>query len=281
MRRTRLGQGQGRVLTQRLIFLVIALAFVGSGYLIGRYFLASLLQRPAGGEPVTSGNTPAAQGTPATVQVQTKPLTMYRVQIGAFSTKENAEKTAQAAASKGVGAGVMAPDPLYKVYCGITGTREAADRLSANALPKLAGSVVAGDDKLYVASTTVAGRSFSLTGESALVSRLQDSYTKCDNALQSLLSFWDSQYLGTQSQVNLTAMETDITAVCDDLGKVTPSETLKSAHAAALAIATDLAQAVKGAKEAAGGDSSKAVAATAAFVKAVDTYSLELKKLSP
>lgn len=279
MRRTRLGQG--RVLTQRLIFVVIALAFVGSGYLIGRYFLASLLQKPAGGEPVSTGNKPPAQGTPATVQVQTKPLTLYRVQIGAFSTKENADKTVQSAAQKGVGSGVMAPDPLYKVYCGITGTREAADKLSAGALPKLAGSIVANGDKLYVASATIAARSFSLTGDKALVTKLQDAYTKFDNAIQSLLTFWDSQYLGTQSQVNLTSMETDITAIRDDLQKTTPPEALKSAHAAALSIASDLALAAKGAKEAAGGDGGKVVSATSAFIKAVDTYTQELKKLSP
>lgn len=51
MRRTRLGQA--RALSSKLMFVLIALAFVGSGYLIGRYFLASLLQRtPENGHPV-------------------------------------------------------------------------------------------------------------------------------------------------------------------------------------------------------------------------------------
>ena len=279
MRRTRLGQG--RVLSQRLIFVVIALAFVGSGYLIGRYFLASLLQKPAGGEPVSGAKTPPAQGTPATVQVQTKPVTFYRVQVGAFSSKENADKAVEAAAQKGVGASVMAPDPLYKVFCGMTGSREAADKLSQNALPKLAGSVVAKDGSLYVASVTLASRSFSVTGDKTLVQKLQDTFAKCDNAIQSLLAFWDSQYLGTQNQVNLTAMETDMTTLRDELQKMAPAETMKTAHAAALKIVSDLALAAKGAKEAAGGDSGKVLSATSAFMKTIDTYSQELKKLSP
>jgi len=115
MRRTRLGGS--RVLTQRLIFVVIALAFVGSGYLIGRYFLASLLQGPGDGKPVTGDpnvNTPSP-GTTATVQVQTQPVSLYRVQVGAFSTKENADKIASSVQQKGVGAAVAEPDPLYKV----------------------------------------------------------------------------------------------------------------------------------------------------------------------
>jgi ElaB/YqjD/DUF883 family membrane-anchored ribosome-binding protein len=279
MRRTRLGQS--RAFTQRLIFVAIALAFVGSGYLIGRYFLASLLQKPAGGEPVSGTQKPVPQGTTATVQVQTKPVTFYRVQIGAFSAKENADKAVETAAQKGVGAGVMAPDPLYKVYCGITGSKEAADRLSQNALPKLAGSVVGKNDDLYVASANVASRSFSVTGDKALVEKLQDAFAESDNATQSLLTFWDSQYLGKQNQVNLAAMEADLASLRDDLQKAAPPEALKNAHSAALKVLSDLALAVKGAREAAGGDGGKVASATSAFIKSVDTYIQELKKLSP
>jgi hypothetical protein len=278
MRRTRLGQG--RVLTQRLIFVVIALAFVGSGYLIGRYFLASLLQKPTG-EPVTGPNKQPAEGKPASVQIQTKPVTFYRVQVGAYSTKENADKAVQEVAQKGVGAAVMAPDPLYKVYCGLAGTKQAAEKLSQTAQAKLAGSVIGKDDKLYVATTVLAARSFTMNGDKALVDKLQGAVAKADNAIASLLSFWDSLYMGTQNQVNLAAMETDITAVRDDLSKTTPPEALKAAHSAALKIVSDLAVAVKNAKEAAGGDSGKAGPAASALVKAVDTYMQELKKLSP
>ncbi len=277
MRRTRLGQS--RVFTQRLIFVVIALAFVGSGYLVGRYFLASLLQRPGGGEPVTGSKT--TQGSPATVQVQTKPLSLYRVQVGAFSTKENADKVVESILQKGVGAAIGTPDPLYKVYCGATASKEAGEKLAQTAQAKLAGSVIGQNDALYVASTTLAARSFTLSGDKAVTDKLQSAFSKADNALQSLLSFWDALYLGKQNTVNLATMETDINAVRDDLSKTTPPDTLKAAHASALKIVSDLAVAVKGAKDAAGGDSSKVAPGASSFVKAIDTYTQELKKLSP
>ena len=278
MRRTRLGQS--RVFTQRLIFVVIAVAFVGSGYLIGRYFLASLLQRPNGGEPV-SGPKPPVQGTPATVQIATNPVSLYRVQVGAFSTKENADKVADAVKGKGVGAAVATPDPLYKVYCGAAATKEAGENLAQSAKTKLAGSVIGKNDVLYVASATIASRSFTVTGDEAVTLKLQSAFAKTDNALQSLLSFWDALYLGRQNTVDLATMETDINAMRDDLSKITPGDTLKAAYGAAVKIVSDLAEAVKGARDAAGGDSSKAAAGASAFVKAIDTYAAELKKLSP
>jgi hypothetical protein len=272
--------GGSRVLTQRLIFVVIALAFVGSGYLIGRYFLASLLGTPSDGEPVT-GTNPPASGKTATVQVQTKPVSLYRVQIGAFSTKEGADRVVEAVLAKGVGAAVATPDPLYKVYCGAALTKEAGDKLSQSARTKLAGSVIGKDDALYVAGVTIASRSLTLTGDKAVADKLQSAFTKADNAVQSLLSFWDSQYLGRQNAVDLSAMETDLTAVKDDLSKVTPKDALVAPHGAALKIISDLTAAVKGAKEAAGGDSTKAASGASALIVAIDSYASELKKLSP
>jgi hypothetical protein len=230
---------------------------------------------------VTGPGTKPAQGTPVTVQIQTKPLTFYRVQVGAYSTKENADKTVQAIAQKGMGAAVMAPDPLYKVYCGLCGTKEAAEKLAATAQSKLAGSVIGKDDKPYVSASTLAAESFAVRGDKAVLDKVQGAFAKADNAIASLLSFWDSLYTGGENKVDLTAMETDITAVRDDLSKTAPPEALKAAHAGALKIVSDLAAAVKTAKEAAGGDSGKAGPAASAFVKSVDTYIQELKKLSP
>ena len=267
-------------MTQWLVFVVIALAFVGSGYLIGRYFLASLLQKPAGGQPVsTPSNT--NKGTTITAQIQTKPVTFYRVQVGAFSTKENADKVVQAVAEKGLGAATIAPDPLYKVFCGVTGTKEAADKLSQSAQAKLAGTVIGKDDKLYVATTALPAKSFSLSGDKAVVEELQSAFAKSDNVIASLLSFYDSLYLGTQNPVNLATMASDIAAVKNSLSGLVPPEALKAAHASALKIASDLSAAVDIARQAAGGDSAKAGPAASAFIKAVDTYMQETKKLSP
>ncbi len=278
MRRTRLGGS--RVLTQRIIFVVIALAFVGSGYLIGRYFLASLLQKPNGGEPV-SGTPATSSGSTATLQVQTKPVSLYRVQVGAYSTRESADKVAAAVLAKGVGASVATPDPLYKVYCGATASKDAGDKLAAAAKAKLAGSVIGKNDSLYVSSATLASRSFTLSGDKTLAEELQKAFAKADNAVQSLLSFWDALYLGKQNTVDLSAMETDLTAIKDNLAKVTPKGGLSVAHTSATAIVSDLTVAVQGAKAAAGGDASKAAEGASALVAALDTYVVETKKLSP
>jgi ElaB/YqjD/DUF883 family membrane-anchored ribosome-binding protein len=279
MRRSRLGQSKG--LASKLIFVLVALAFVGSGYLIGKYFLSSLLDRPAGGEPVSGVKDPSGDTTTTTVQIQTKPVTLYRVQIGAFSASDNAENAAEAAIAKGVGAAVMSPDPLYKVYCGITGTKDAANKLAQTAQPKLAGSVVGKDDSLYVATTDIASRSFTITGPKAEVQELENAFVKADTAVQSLLAFWDAQYLGKESQVVISSMESELSALGDELGKMTPDTGLRAAHSAAVKIVRDLAQAAQGAKDAAGGDGSKVAAGTSTFIKAVDSYIQELKTLSP
>lgn len=280
MRRSRLGQSKG--LGSKIIFVLVALAFVGSGYLIGRYFLSALLDRPVGGEPVSGQVPDPSGGTEATtVQIQTKPVTLYRVQIGAFSTSENAENAAQAAIAKGVGAAVMSPDPLYKVYCGITGSKEAANKLAQTAQPKLAGSVVAENDNLYVATTEVASRSFTITGPKTQVEAVQSAFVKADTAVQSLLAFWDAQYLGKESQVVISSMESELSALKSELESMTVDESLKTAHSGAVKIVSELALAAQGAKEAAGGDSSKVALGTSTFVKSIDSYIQELKKLSP
>lgn len=280
MRRTRLGQSKG--FASKVLFVVIALAFVGSGYLIGRYFLSSLLDRPAGGEPVSGGGPKQPDdSTTATVQIQTKPVTLYRVQIGAFSTQENADKAAAAATAKGVGAAVMSPDPLYKVYCGITGSKDAANKLAETAEPKLSGSVIGKGDNLYVATTSVPARSFTLTGPKSQVDKIQAAFAKADNAVQSLLSFWDSLYLGKENQVVLTSMESELSALAAELGQMTPGADLKAAHSAAVKILSDLVLAAQGAEDAAGGDGTKVAVGTSTFIKSIDSYIQEVKKLSP
>ncbi len=279
MRRSRLGQTKG--LGSKVIFVLVALAFVGSGYLIGKYFLSSLLDRPVGGEPVSGTKDPSGDTTTTTVQIQTKPVTLYRVQIGAFSASDNAEKAAETAISKGVGAAVMSPDPLYKVYCGITGSKDAATKLAQNAQPKLVGSVVGQNDNLYVATTEIASRSFTITGPKNQVQEIENAFVKADTAVQSLLAFWDAQYLGKESQVVISSMESELTALGDELGKMTPDAGLRAAHSAAVKVVRDLALAAKGAKDAAGGDGSKVAVGTSSFIKAIDSYIQELKTLSP
>ncbi len=280
MRRTRMSQA--RALSSRLVFVLVALAVVGSGYLIGKYFLASLLQKTPGiGEPVTTPPIGQAQtGTPVTASVQLSPLTLYKVQIGAYSTKENADKIADLALQKGVGAATMSPDPLYKVYCGMSGSKEIATTLSSAAQPRLEGSVLGRDDKLYVSALNVDARSFTITGEKTHVEAIQDAYQKSDRAIQSLLTFWDSAATGETGHITLSTMASDLEAVKTGLGTFTPDAALKNCYDSAIIMVSALEDAVEAANESAGGDGTRVATAMRAFMEAVDTFLQEGKKLS-
>ncbi len=279
MRRTRMSKN--RNLSGFVTFLILAVVFVGSGYLIGKYLLASLLQRPPEGQPV-SGNQPepptGGETTTTTVEISTKPLTLYRVQLGAFSTKERAENTAQMAIDKGVPAGVMSPDPLYKVYCGVTSSKEAAQKLAQNALPKLSG-IVGEDDNLYVATMEIDSCSFSLTGNQNVVQEIQKAFSTIDNAIASLIGFWDQYYLEQQISINLAPKKSDIATVKTALDQITPDSGTQAAHGVALALATELENAIGAAIQTQGGDGSGTVQGMTSVIKIIDAYAHDLKAL--
>lgn len=278
MRRTRMARN--RTLSGLVTFLILAVVFVGSGYLIGKYLLASLLQRPPEGQPVSGDEPklPTGDGSTTTVQISTKPLTLYRVQIGAFSTKERAENTAQMAIDKGVPAGVMSPDPLHKVYCGVTSSKEAAQKLAQDALPKLSG-IVGEDDNLYVATMEIDSCTFSLTGSENVVTEIQKAFSTIDNAIASLIGFWDQYYLEQQITVNLSSMKSDIAAVRASLAGISPDSGTQTAHGLALALATELETAISAAIEAQGGDSSGEIEGMTSVIKIIDAYANKLKAL--
>lgn len=277
MRRTRISKN--RAVSGIVTFLILAIVFVGSGYLIGKFVLSSLLQRQPSGEPVSGDQTkPPGDSSVITAQISTKPMTLYRVQLGAFSSRENADKTAAQAIQQGVPAGVMSPDPLHKVYCGVTSSKEAATKLSENALPKLSG-LVAKDDNLYVATMDISANDFSITGAKSIVEELGQAFATIDNAMASLVGFWDSYYLGQETQVNLASMEQDITAVKDGLAKITPDAGTKTPHEIALQLATDMEIAIKEARKVHGGDGSSATAGMTGLIKLVDEYVQGLKGL--
>lgn len=277
MRRTRMSKN--RTIPAFVTFIILAIVFVGSGYLIGRFLLASLLQRTPKGQPVTGdpGQLPA-DTTTITVQISTKPLTLYRVQLGAFSTRERAENTAEIAIEQGVAAGVMSPDPLHKVYCGITSSKEAANKLAQSALPKLSG-IVAEDDNLYVATMEIDACNFALTGSKSVVEELQNAFSTLDNAIASLVGFWDEYYLGQPISVNLPSMETDITTIKDSLADISPDTGTQTAHEIALKLATEMESAISAARQTQGGDGGSAVTGMTNVIKLVDQYVQDLKTL--
>ncbi len=276
MRRTRLGSS-ARALSSKLVFVLIALAFVGSGYFIGRYFLSSLFQdKPGTGEPV-SGDPQGGDQTMATVEIATDPLTLYRVQIGAFSSRENADRVVETAVQKGVGAAVMSPDPLYKVYCGIAGSKATAEKMASTAQPKLAGNVLGKDDKPYVSALGIPATQFSITGPKTQVETIKAAYDHAGKAVGTLVDFWEAQSSGQASSVSLATMKADIAAAKSALAGITPDVALTGAYNSAVTLLTSVEDAVAGAEASVGGDSQKGVTAMQSFITCVDSFMTEIK----
>ncbi len=276
MRRTRLKR---RTLPAFVGLVLLAVAVAGSGYLIGKFVLASLFQRAPSGQPVTSDLNPNIADTGSyTVHITTQPLTLYRVQLGAFSTRERAEETAQAAINQGVAAAVMSPDPLHKVYCGITSSKNAAKKLAEKMLPKLSG-IVAEDDMLYVATMAVDECNFSLDGNEANVKALENAFSVIHKSITSLIRFWDEYYLEQQVSVDLTSMETDVAAVKTSIEQISPDSSIQIPHEAALELTDNLAKAIGAARQAQGGDNNGAVEGMTAIIELVDIYAENLAKL--
>ena len=74
-----------------------------------------------------------ANGLAKAFQLLKKPTTLYKVQIGAFGKKANADAQASDAKSKGFESIVILRDGLYKVQIGAFSSKENADKLATQA----------------------------------------------------------------------------------------------------------------------------------------------------
>lgn len=278
MRRSRIGGN--RYLMQRIYFVVIALAFVGSGYLIGRYFLASLLQKAPTGQPVITpdqgGHDPSDI---VTAQLNTPSLTVYRVQIGAFSNKETADKLAVATVSQGVAAYSMAPDPLFKVFCGVCGKKEIAEKIAEDITPKLAGTVIGREEKPYVGTMDIPSYTFTVQGPKSQVDVMESSLSKYSNALFSLIEFWDGLLAKEPSSVDLSSMEQDLGDMKNALSGFTPTMELSATHEEMLTLINQLNGAVSAAKDASGGNG-RIAQGMVSFMEVLDSFVTTSEALS-
>jgi len=75
-----------------------------------------------------------ANGLARAFNLTKKPTALYRVQIGAFSNKTNADNLAAEAKAKGFDAIVILRDSLYKVQIGAFASKENADALATKAM---------------------------------------------------------------------------------------------------------------------------------------------------
>ncbi|MBD8068195.1 N-acetylmuramoyl-L-alanine amidase [Bacillus sp. PS06] len=74
-----------------------------------------------------------ANGIARAFNLKKKPTNLYKVQIGAFRNKSNADALASEASSKGFESIVLRTDDLYKVQIGAFTSKDNADRLAARA----------------------------------------------------------------------------------------------------------------------------------------------------
>lgn len=273
MRRTRMSRPRGvsSRLSALFVFVLLAVALVGAGYLLGRFVLSSILSRPPGA-PVSSvpgkdkgGSAPETM----TATISLDAFTVYRIQVGAFSNKDNATKLAQACFAKGVPAYVMAPDPLHKVYCGVLASRQAAEKMAQDVMAKISGTVIPAGDKLYIGALDVPAIQVSVSGDKQYVSALDGAVKKAGPAIQALLGFWDSYYLKT-APVDVKSAARDLASALQALKAVQPPENLRSTHSACVAALESLSKALAGAEAVHGGDASKGPEAMTEFMKVVD-----------
>ncbi|HHY69384.1 MAG TPA: hypothetical protein GYA09_04200 [Firmicutes bacterium] len=292
MRRTR--KKKQKVSSGIVKVLVLAVVMVGLGYATGKYFLASWLERGPfnGAEPEGTGTSqepvppPDEEPPPgdstgnstASAQVTLKPLSMHIAQLGAYSTREYADRAVNMAIEKGVSAAVISPDPLYRVLCCITGSRDSASRFAGAAKPKLLG-LLKEDEHLYVTTFDVESKTFTIPGDQKTVEAVKQAFEAAEKAMASLIDFWDSYYLGSQIKADLSAVQKDIESAKASLEKVTPDSDAEPFHSKALAVIVEIEKAIEEAKKVQGNPNASPVNAMIQFIKTVDTYNQKLKDL--
>ena len=138
---------------QRVNFVVtlvtVSAVFVFFGYLFGEYLVRSLqeqhqttvhLTQEGGSAPVVTrtpsppppssvASTPPIQGTPTPPSESSQPSgTLYRVQVGVFSERANADRMVTLLKEQGY-EGIIIPGPPHRVQTGAFSSQENAARL--------------------------------------------------------------------------------------------------------------------------------------------------------
>jgi Tfp pilus assembly protein PilN len=180
-----------------LFFLVLVLIAILTGYTLGKYVLTAWFgsrDEPASGQ---LGETEGLAGEDyslgvgeSIVQAEASPINLFRIQLGAFSTKERASRATEEATSKGVAAFVIESDQApFRVVGGLYGSREAADK---------AATVLKGKGfEAYVTALQVSGVNLSLNGvPEDFAGAVEKTITGMSAYLADQAAFWDEVALG-------------------------------------------------------------------------------------
>lgn len=288
MRKTR--KKKQKVASGVVSILVLALLMVGLGFATGKYLLSPLLQKGISKEPNRESgngtqepvNPPAEEPTPGgstiTVKVTLEPLSVHIAQLGAYSTKDIAQRAADMAIREGVSAAVMSPDPLYRVLCCATGSKESLSKFAEEAAPKLKG-ILGADGKPYLTIFETKESSFDVTGDKTTVESMEQAFDTLENSMSSLLDFWSAYYLGSKTEVNLDTVHKDVEQAKESLEKLTPDSSIKTEYDVALTIATKMEAAVKEAAKVQANSATSPLEAMTEFIKLIDGYAQTIKGL--
>lgn len=252
-----------------LMFVIVAVALVGAGYLLGRFVLSSILSRYWGAPASAPTGQKGGSSDTVTVTLGFEEKTAYSVQVGAFSNRENATKLAEACISRGVPAYVMAPDPLHRVFCGVLPSRESAEKMAAELFPKLAGSVLPAGEKMYVGSFQIPAVKLTVSVDRNYASLLEEAFKKSGAAVDALLRFWDARY-GKASPPDLKAAYRDVQSAVSNLKSATPPNSTRELHSACLSLLESLSRALSAADALYGGDVARGPEAMLETLKVTD-----------
>jgi hypothetical protein len=254
-----------------VVFLAgLALVAVLSGYVLERYVLGSFVATK--GKAPTPPREPAASTAKTEITVPTTSL--WRVQVGAFSSKDQADKLVTALKGKGFGAYISGTDP-YRVLAGVTKTKEAALKLS-DQLTKVGY-------KPYVAEFKQAAGSFTLAlVDQAYVPVFRNGILSMADAVPAEAGAWDSYYLGKKTDFisSSTGVAATLANVTQKMTTTAPPKAIEALHAALSTLlqkASANAQDIKSFAEKGGKD--LYVKATTSYLEVIEAYDRFLAQL--
>lgn len=201
----------GRRGTRRLAVVLFVLLIWGicilAGFLLAKYLITPMLlsgKKQPGNQPQTPRQTQQTQqetqqtqpstGTQSSQsqRVSLPSLKLFRVQLGAFSRKENATKLVESVRSKGLSATVVQVGQSYRVVGAYTSSGEGAK--AAASTYSRAGF------QTFVEATEIAARTATTKADPKVVQRIAE---ECCKFLQEVATGWDQYYLGKSPSLRI------------------------------------------------------------------------------
>lgn len=219
-----------RQLTKKRLPLVVflaglALVAVVSGYVLERYVLGSFIATK--GKP---SGTPEPKAAPVKTEIAVPSSTLWRVQLGAFNSKQQADQLVESTKQKGFPAFVSGASP-YRVLAGVTRTKDAAQKLSA--------TLTKAGYKPYVAEFKSVEGTYTMTfSDAGYVPLFKNGVLTLADAVPLGAEAWDHYYNGKKNEFLSAAngLATTLTNVARRLATTTPAKGSENIHAALSAL---------------------------------------------